>query len=327
MIHGFKHSDVIRLLAESSTESSASETSSEATPMSVSVSIASVTMATMSVSSIAPQPVRNIIKMPKAVASVTSVPTRADYQSQLEANLERKRKRDKCLSDANKPYENSFNKFLDKGGKKKKGRGKQNEEDIEYKPKSILETAKEEEKKENARKTRGKPPKKCLAESPPHDELTTGDFKAESMRYAEEIRAQFENQQEKEHRPGGRNRNKKRRREEETSVASNPAAKTPRLVIKFSKESVAARKSLVEAEDPLVMNDPLAISNSPSANSVPGRNGLDQYDFDDNFGPDKVTPLPIVDGTMDNYSSVNSSPAPPDITTKVPKLKIKMQKV
>merc|ERR1712038_1633430 len=32
-------------------------------------------------------PIRNIIKMPKAVASVTSVPTRADYQSQLEANL------------------------------------------------------------------------------------------------------------------------------------------------------------------------------------------------------------------------------------------------
>ena len=51
MIYGFKHSDVIRLLAESSTESSASETSSEATPMSVSVSIASVTMATMSMSS------------------------------------------------------------------------------------------------------------------------------------------------------------------------------------------------------------------------------------------------------------------------------------
>ena len=33
--------------------------------------------------------------MPKAVASVTSVPTRADYQQQLEANLERKRKREK----------------------------------------------------------------------------------------------------------------------------------------------------------------------------------------------------------------------------------------
>ena len=36
----------------------------------------------------------NIIKMPKAVASITSVPTRADYQPQLEANMERKRKRE-----------------------------------------------------------------------------------------------------------------------------------------------------------------------------------------------------------------------------------------
>jgi hypothetical protein len=283
-------------------------------------------------SSAPPQPVRNIIKMPKAVASVTSVPTRADYQSQLEANLERKRKRDKYLSDANKPYENAFNKFAEKGGKKKKGRGKQNEEDIEYKPKSMSEAAKEEEKKENARKTRGKPPKKCLAESPPHEELSTGDLKAESMKFAEEIRAQFEDQHERERRPGaagGRNRQKKRRRDEEPSqAASLPNAKTPRLVIKFSKDSAAASRKAAAAAadtvDPLVINeDPLAID--PSVAPQSGRNGLAQYDFNEEFGPDKVTPLPMVDGTMDNFSSVNSSPTPADMSSKVPKLKIKMQ--
>jgi hypothetical protein len=285
-----------------------------------------------SMSSAPPQPVRNIIKMPKAVASVTSVPTRADYQSQLEANLERKRKRDKYLSDANKPYENAFNKFAEKGGKKKKGRGKQNEEDIEYKPKSMSEAAKEEEKKENARKTRGKPPKKCLAESPPHEELSTGDLKAESMKFAEEIRAQFEDQHERERRPGaagGRNRQKKRRRDEEPSqAASLPNAKTPRLVIKFSKDSAAASRKAAAAAadtvDPLVINeDPLAID--PSVAPQSGRNGLAQYDFNEEFGPDKVTPLPMVDGTMDNFSSVNSSPTPADMSSKVPKLKIKMQ--
>merc|ERR1711956_91864 len=56
-----------------------------------------------------PQPQRPVIKMPKAVASVTSVPTRADYQQQLEANLERKRKR---LGDLG----------LESGGDKKKGK-------------------------------------------------------------------------------------------------------------------------------------------------------------------------------------------------------------
>merc|ERR1712129_374331 len=58
---------------------------------------------------------RPVIKMPKAVASVTSVPTRADYQQQLEANLERKRKREKG--------EHGHELALpDKGKKGKKGR-------------------------------------------------------------------------------------------------------------------------------------------------------------------------------------------------------------
>jgi hypothetical protein len=258
--------------------------------------------------------------MPKAVASVTSVPTRADYQSQLEAYTERKRKREKCLSDANQPYENSVNKFPDKGGKKKKGKGKQNEDDeYKYKMKSISETAKEDEKKENARKTRGKPPKKCLAESPPHDELTSGDLKAESMKYAEEIRAQFENQ---DHKPGGAKKSKKRRIDDDASAPIPPSSKTPRLVIKIRKEPARKDVDDVSAQDPLVINDPLAIG-PPSSNVAPGRNGLDQYDFDEDFGADKVTPLPIVDGTVDNFSSVNSSPAPADLTSKVPKLKIR----
>jgi len=272
------------------------------------------------VSSVPPLPVRNIIKMPKAVASVTSVPTRADYQSQLEAYTERKRKREKCLSDANQPYENSVNKFPDKGGKKKKGKGKQNEDDeYKYKMKSISETAKEDEKKENARKTRGKPPKKCLAESPPHDELTSGDLKAESMKYAEEIRAQFENQ---DHKPGGAKKSKKRRIDDDASAPIPPSSKTPRLVIKIRKEPARKDVDDVSAQDPLVINDPLAIG-PPSSDVAPGRNGLDQYDFDEDFGADKVTPLPIVDGTVDNFSSVNSSPAPADLTSKVPKLKIR----
>merc|ERR1719225_1365623 len=65
-------------------------------------------------------PVSNIIKMPKAVASVTSVPTRADYQQQLEANLERKRKRE-----GKEDYKKGKGSKSGKGGKK----GKKNADD------------------------------------------------------------------------------------------------------------------------------------------------------------------------------------------------------
>merc|ERR1712072_680097 len=69
---------------------------------------------------------RPVIKMPKAVASVTSVPTRADYQQQLEANLERKRKREK----GEHGHEAAI---PDKGEKGKKG--KKNADDDDYRPK------------------------------------------------------------------------------------------------------------------------------------------------------------------------------------------------
>ena len=42
-------------------------------------------------------------------------------------------------------------------------------------------------------KTRGKPPKKCLAESPPHEEDRVGDMKTDAMKFAAAIRAEFEN--------------------------------------------------------------------------------------------------------------------------------------
>merc|ERR1712083_722343 len=112
------------------------------------------------------EPVRmNIIKMPKAVASVTSVPTRADYQSQLEANMERKRRRE-----GKDPIDPR-----DKKGKK--GKGKQKVEEEPYVPKSKISPDEFnsnddlENKNEGNRRTRGKPPKKCLADSPERDPL------------------------------------------------------------------------------------------------------------------------------------------------------------
>jgi len=232
--------------------------------------------------------------MPKAVASVTSVPTRADYQQQLEANLERKRKRE----GGDSKTDSISLKGMDKG-KRKRGRGaKTGDEDSEYRPKTQNPTNDKiaEKNAEKQRKTRGKPPKKCLADSPEREE--PGDLKAESMKYAEAIRAQFDE-------PKGQNSTKgrKKKRKGQGQPEENSSAKTPRLVIKFSKESVNNLKE----------------------------NGGDEYDFVEEPKSKIDEKLSYVDGTVDSaLSSVNNSPAPPannaenNVSKTVTKLKIKI---
>merc|ERR1712106_532678 len=176
------------------------------------------------------EPVRmNIIKMPKAVASVTSVPTRADYQSQLEANLERKRKRE-GKEDTKKG----------KGGKGSKG-NKKNVWEEPYKPKIKMtqeELDGESEQTKEVRRTRGKPPKKCLAvdDSPERDPVESfiENKKNESLKFAEEVLKSFDQDED---RPGKdrRRKDKKKRRRENDDDFSQPNTKTPRIVIKFSK--------------------------------------------------------------------------------------------
>jgi hypothetical protein len=162
---------------------------------------------------------------------VTSVPTRADYQSQLEANMERKRKRE------GKPELPGKGK---KGGKKK--------EEKEYKPKIRMPEDGEDEG--GVRKTRGKPPKKRVVEESDEDDDPKVSFieskKNESLKFAEELLANFDQEGEAEGegedkpergRDGERRRKEKkqkRRRDEEDS-GSQPNTKTPRIVIKFSK--------------------------------------------------------------------------------------------
>merc|ERR550532_3814180 len=174
-----------------------------------------------------PQPPRPVIKMPKAVASVTSVPTRADYQQQLEANLERKRKRE-----GKEDYKKG------KGSKSGKG-GKKNVWEEPYKPKIKMnqeDAEAEGDTSKDVRRTRGKPPKKCLAvdDSPERDPVESfiENKKNESLRYAEEVLATFDQGEDKSER---RRRDKKKRRRDAEDDFSQPNSKTPRIVIKFSK--------------------------------------------------------------------------------------------
>ena len=262
-----------------------------------------------------PQPQRPVIKMPKAVASVTSVPTRADYQQQLEANLERKRKR---LGDLG----------LESGGDKKKGKkgrnAKNSEEDTEYKPKigsSEIQnrdgSGKSSAESEKQRKTRGKPPKKCLADEP--DDEIDDDLKAQSMRFAEEIRAQFDEPQSQKSSKG----RKKKRKGGPVNEPELNNSKTPRLVIKFSKSpssSVARSGTTVNGGRDEYDFDAGPTSRGPSPGGVSARDKLSS------FGQ-KLTSF--VDGTVDS-SSVNNSPITNEQivtnqpTVKVTKLKIKI---
>ena len=182
-------------------------------------------------------PIRNIIKMPKAVASVTSVPTRADYQSQLEANLERKRKRE-----GKEPLP----------GKGKKG-GKLKKEEKEYKPKIKMNLDDEDAEgdgTDKVRRTRGKPPKKRVVEESDEEDDPKVSFieskKNESLKYAEELLANFDDGGGEEDKPDRgkqerRKEKKQKRRREEEDAGSQPNTKTPRIVIKFSKNKDPAK--------------------------------------------------------------------------------------
>ena len=166
-------------------------------------------------------PVRmNIIKIPKAVASVTSVPTRADYQPQLEANMERKRKRE--------------GKEDPKVKGQKKGKGKQSKSEEEpYRPKlKKTQEATSEQSEAKERRTRGMPPKKCFEESPER-EGPLDSFKKSYMRYGEEMFKKFEEEPKAPTEKERRKKDKKRRREDDEKEPLN--SKTPRIVIKFSK--------------------------------------------------------------------------------------------
>lgn len=47
---------------------------------------------------VAPPPSRSSITIPKAVASMTSIPTREDYKALIDANMDKKRKKEKPVS-------------------------------------------------------------------------------------------------------------------------------------------------------------------------------------------------------------------------------------
>merc|ERR1712098_90290 len=114
------------------------------------------------------------------------------------------------------------------------------------------------------RKTRGKPPKKCLADSPERDDMT-GSFiennKKESIKYAEEILKSFDMDEEK---PERRRKEKKKRRRDNEDELSQPNTKTPRIVIKFSKNKDPPSKNISSDNNGLIKPPGVKDSEGPS---------------------------------------------------------------
>merc|ERR1719233_2325900 len=127
-----------------------------------------------------------------------------------------------------------------KGGKSSKG-NKKNVWEEPYKPKIKMtqeELDGESEQTKEVRRTRGKPPKKCLAvdDSPERDPVESfiENKKNESLKFAEEVLKSFDQDEDRPDKERRRKDKKKRRRENDDDF-SQPNTKTPRIVIKFSK--------------------------------------------------------------------------------------------
>jgi len=90
---------------------------------------------------------------------------------------------------------------------------------------------------EKVRRTRGKPPKKRVVEESDEDDDPKVSFieskKNESLKFAEELLANFDQEDDKPVKE--RKKEKKKRRRDEEEAGSQPNTKTPRIVIKFSK--------------------------------------------------------------------------------------------
>ena len=161
-------------------------------------------------------------------------------------------------------------------------------------------------------KTRGKPPKKCLAESPPHEEDKVGDMKAESMKFAAAIRAEFDKPKYSSATSSNmsasttisssqplnskssslrdvripRDRHKRKRVGEEPLPSQSVVSKTPKIVIKFAKDNAKSSPSvggggqqLPNINSNVSSDTPLQESRDTSDNSA-NKNGLDASPFD-----------------------------------------------
>lgn len=223
-----------------------------------------------------PQMNRTIITIPKAVASMTSIPTREDYKAVVDANMEKKRRKEKQsgtggysreLRQLDLPGEEDMiperRRSVGSTGSNASGVGGY---DGTYKrkgrpPRTAAQPATPKLKIKiggnvmgdpaystiDDKKYKGRPPKKRLASIPTQPSVE--DLKRESMKYRRMVMADFdeEKKRSKSEKSGKR---KKRKSKHEVQIISNEV-NLNKLIIRFSKKkedsvSVGEVKELTE---------------------------------------------------------------------------------
>jgi len=195
----------------------------------------------------APPLSRAVITIPKAVASMTSIPTREDYKfynSGMETTNEKKRRKEKAINDLETVEEdierrNSSTPAVPDSSHPFKRRGRQPRAAAAVTPKLKIKiggnsvepsvtTAPSSDEKKNLRE---RPPKKRLS-SVPMPSLE--ELKRESMEYRKMVMADFD-EEEKQKIKGVSGIRKKKKGSDvpEVKVISDGAA--PKIIIKFSK--------------------------------------------------------------------------------------------
>ncbi|XP_014241583.1 PHD finger protein rhinoceros [Cimex lectularius] len=194
---------------------------------------------------------RNVITIPKAVASMTTIPTREDYKAVVDANMEKKRKKEKSLvegSDVERRRSVGSNASNESSQNTTKRRGKTAKASSTSAPSSVTpklkiklgssgDSASVTTFSEDKKNLRERPPKKRLSGVP---KPTVEELKRESMKFRKMVMADFD-EEEKTLESGNRKR-KKRGNNNNVSkscdmvrVITDDAA--PKLIIRFGRRN------------------------------------------------------------------------------------------
>lgn len=186
---------------------------------------------------------RTIITIPKAVASMTSIPTREDYKAFVDANLEKKRKKEKLVSpepeeiiERRKSIGSNQGSDPPPQAQKRRGRTPKGGTAPKLKIKirgdgnnQVSVSTLSEERKN----LRVRPPKKRLTNMP---KPTVEEMKRESMKYRKMVMAGFDEEDKLE----DEQRSKKRKKR---SLGDTPLVRVitdesaPKLIIRFAKRT------------------------------------------------------------------------------------------
>uniref|UniRef100_A0A1B6CDY1 Uncharacterized protein n=1 Tax=Clastoptera arizonana TaxID=38151 RepID=A0A1B6CDY1_9HEMI len=232
---------------------------------------------------------RTVITIPKAVASMTTIPTREDYKDVVDANMEKKRRKERIPNSSDMElfdYDDDNDKRRSLGGLssmtdsvhpfKRRGRQPRVPTQVSSAPKlkikfgGAMEPSISTEPNNDERKNlRVRPPKKRLSSMPTP---TVEELKRESMKYRKLVMADFE-EEDKQKSAGSKStgRRKKRFHDKSEVQVITPAETAPtKLIIRFVKRSDDSTPPplVVPSVNPSVPPPPLSRTSSDDGSEL-----------------------------------------------------------